>query len=273
MRAGWQATRLVTIAGALLAAAGSARAQESGADWLAQCRRDSDRDAVRACEVRTSGFRPAGGAIAIEGGENGGVEVRGWEQDSVAVEARITARAPSAADAEALARQVQISSREGAIRADGPEPRRRASWWVSFVVMVPSGAEVRAEAENGPLAARGTTGRVRLRTVNGPVALAEVSGDVRARTENGPITVRLAGDRWTGEGLDAQTENGPISLTIPERYSAQLETGTENGPLSIDFPLTLQGRITKRISAQLGSGGATIRAVTTNGPVSIRMAK
>jgi DUF4097 and DUF4098 domain-containing protein YvlB len=98
-----------------------------------------------------------------------------------------------------------------------------------------------------------------------------VAGDVRARTVNGPLVVTLEGERWEGPGLDSETENGPVVLTLPARYSAHLETGTVNGPMSIDIPVTLQGRIDfHRISTDIGSGGATVRAVTTNGPVTVR---
>ena len=70
----------------------------------------------------------------------------------------------------------------------------------------------------------------------------------------------------------AETSNGPLTLEIPERYNAQLETGTVNGPFTSDIPLSvrLSGRRTQRIEATLGSGGPPVRAVTTNGPVTIR---
>jgi hypothetical protein len=59
-------------------------------------------------------------------------------------------------------------------------------------------------------------------------------------------------------------------MTMPEHYSAALETATVNGRISIDFPITVQGRIGRELTTTLGSGGAKIRAVTTNGGVSIR---
>ncbi|HSM16280.1 MAG TPA: hypothetical protein VK845_04680, partial [Gemmatimonadales bacterium] len=70
-------------------------------------------------------------------------------------------------------------------------------------------------------------------------------------------------------GLDAQTRNGGVSLTMPDGYSARLETGTTNGGLEIDFPVMVQGRVTKRLSVTLGDGGPPIRAMTTNGGVHI----
>ena len=90
--------------------------------------------------------------------------------------------------------------------------------------------------------------------------------------QNGPIAVTLAGTTWQGAGLDAETRNGPISLTVPDGYNARLETGTVHGPFASDLPLTvtLQGRLSGPFTATLGSGGAPIRLVTTNGPVSIK---
>jgi len=61
-----------------------------------------------------------------------------------------------------------------------------------------------------------------------------------------------------------------VNLYIPAGYNARLETGTVNGPMRFDFPVTVQGRITKQLSTDIGSGGPTIRAVTTNGPVVVR---
>jgi hypothetical protein len=112
-----------------------------------------------------------------------------------------------------------------------------------------------------------------LETRNGPLALREVGGDVYARAQNGPLSVSLTGDGWQGAGLDAETRNGPVTLSLPEGFNAQLEAGTQNGPFSSDIPLsvTLQGRLRRGpIATTLGSGGAPIRVITTNGPMVIR---
>jgi DUF4097 and DUF4098 domain-containing protein YvlB len=49
-----------------------------------------------------------------------------------------------------------------------------------------------------------------------------------------------------------------------------LQTGTVNGSISVDFPVTVQGRLTKELALNLGSGGATVKAMTTNGGVRIK---
>src|SRR6185436_18707674 len=108
-----------------------------------------------------------------------------------------------------------------------------------------------------------------LRAHNGPLALRELGGDVHARADNGPLAVVLGGSGWSGDGLDAETTNGPVTLTVPAGYRATLTTGTVNGPMNIDIPLTMQGRFPRQFTTELGGGGTRVRAVTTNGPVTV----
>ncbi|MGQ0548776.1 MAG: DUF4097 family beta strand repeat-containing protein, partial [Armatimonadota bacterium] len=116
----------------------------------------------------------------------------------------------------------------------------------------------------------GVTGMMRMETLNGGIHLEAVNGDVVAETTNGGLHIALEGDSWKGRGLDATTTNGRVHLTVPAGYSAHLATGTVNGGMDIDFPVTVQGRIGKRMTVELGKGGAPLRLMTTNGGVEIR---
>ncbi len=104
---------------------------------------------------------------------------------------------------------------------------------------------------------------------NGGVNLRNVSGDIRGATRNGGVNITLEGDRWNGPGLDVVTRNGGIRIVVAERYSAELETQTVNGRVRIGFPITVQGDLGRHIVTTLGSGGARLRATTTNGSVMI----
>lgn len=266
---------LPLVAGCLVSPAGltaQQRTHRTAEDWLANCRDNHDRrddhDGPRVCELREFGFRPAGRPVAIETGPNGGIVVTGWDRDSVHVRAVVQARAHTEGDAAGLLREVRVGVESNRVSADGPRTGSGESWSVSVEVFVPLRTDLTAETVNGPVAVEDVTGRLDLSTTNGPLTLSGLGGIVRARTTNGPLTVSLAGVRWDGEGLDAETSNGPVRLSIPADYSARLETGTVNGPMSIDFPVVMQGRISmRRITTNLGQGGAPIRAVTTNGPV------
>lgn len=266
------ASRYVLLSFALVAAPlWSAEAQKDDSRWLRDCERGADRDErERFCEVRHAGFRSTG-SVEINPGAMGGIAVEGWDRDSVDVSVRIQTGARTTADAKAIATEVEVSAASGKITIDGPSTSRREYWSANLVVRVPRKTNVEATATNGPIGLSEVTGTIRIRTTNGPVDLSGVGGDVRARLQNGPLTVSLTGNQWEGAGLDAESVNGPVTLSIPENYNAELETGTVNGPMSSSRPLTVtfQGRMKSRIQTKLGKGGAPVRVVTTNGPITI----
>ncbi len=246
-------------------------AQVDDEDWIADCRDRSERnDRYTFCDVRVE-LVNARGTIRVDAGMNGGVLVRGSNRRDVEVHARIQTRAESESDARLIADDIIIDTRGATITADGPETRDRESWSVTFVVYVPAASDLDLVAHNGPVSISDVEGRIEARTQNGPLSLQQVAGDVTARTQNGPLSVDLSGSTWRGRGLDAETRNGPVHVRIPEGYSARLQTGTVNGPFTTDVPLmvTSLGRRSQRIDTTLGQGGPVIRAVTTNGPVSI----
>ena len=263
---------LVTLAGLALSPAPRLAAQEDDGRWLSRCEHDNWGDQEQFCEVRRTGFRPSGATLAIDPDQNGGIEVRGWDRDSVAVTSRIRTGASSEEEARALAGRIEVRISGSTIRVEGPSGGRGHNWGVILVLLVPRKTGLQAETVNGPLSVEGVSGTMQLRAQNGPVSLIRVGGDVRARVENGPLSVTLEGPAWEGRGLDAEAVNGPVDLALPEGYNAELETGTINGPMTLEMPLkvTLLGRVHQRIHSTLGAGGAPVRVVTTNGPITIR---
>jgi len=266
-------SRMLTAAmvGGVWLAGASAYAQKSDADWLAQCKQQQEGQ-FRYCEVRPVTLA-GGGVLHVDARPNGGVHVAGWDKAGIAGSARIQVQADSEADARGVAGSIVIDTSSGTLRADGPQTREGRLWSVSFVLSAPRRADVQVDAVNGPVAISGISGQIRATTVNGPVSLNELGGDVRARTTNGPLTIVLSGDSWDGAGLDAETKNGPVTLAVPDGYSAQLEAGTVNGPLRLGIPVTVQGELpvgrNRTINAPIGAGGPRVRAVTTNGPLTI----
>jgi len=221
--------------------------------------------------VRETTFRAPGGTIDVSARPNGGVSVEGWDRNEVRVQALVQAWAESESDARALINRVEVNASGNDISSAGPKiDWDEERWVVSFRVSVPRSSDLDLESTNGGISIDGVTGRIRFETTNGGVSIDELGGDVQGRTTNGGISVRLSGDRWQGEGLDVRTTNGGVTMRIPDGYSARLETGTVNGGMRIDFPITVQGRIDRDISTDLGDGGPTIKARTTNGGVTIK---
>jgi len=156
---------------------------------------------------------------------------------------------------------------DGTIKADGPKGGRYEWFSVSFEVFAPAKSNVDLESSNGGISISDLSGEARFETMNGGIHLEDLAGKVSGRTTNGGISIDLDGDHWDGDGLNVETVNGGVKIKVPENYSADLETSTVNGKAKIDFPVTIEGRFDRHLSAKLGDGGRRIRAVTTNGGV------
>jgi hypothetical protein len=242
----------------------SARTGDSG------CNNNQNDDRASFCEVREETI---GGAnpLDIDAGPNGGIRIRGWDRGDVLVRTRIMASANTDAEARRLAAGVRIETAGGRVRADGPDTGGRDEHWnVSFDVQVPRTAMLTLNTVNGGISIDDFRGSAQFHARNGGLSLTNVGGDLRGDTTNGGVTVDLASDHWDGSGLDVETKNGGIRLTLPKGYSGELETGTTHGGLNIDFPVNVQGRLGRYLTTTLGAGGPKVRAVTTNGGVTIR---
>ncbi|MEO0559186.1 MAG: DUF4097 family beta strand repeat-containing protein [Bacteroidota bacterium] len=238
---------------------------------------DPDSNRARICETRTLTLDARD--LVLDASTNGGVKVTSWDRDEIEVVAIIQASAPTESEARQLVDATRVETR-GTVRAVSPEPEtrngRNQSWVsTSFEVRVPRSTDLDLKALNGGIRVEGVQGEIRAETINGGIAIDKAAGDVRARTTNGGVSVGLAGNAWEGSGLDVETVNGGISISIPADYSADLTASTEMGRISADG-LTTRGRHERgqwtgeTIEGEIGQGGAPIRAITTNGGVSIR---
>jgi len=239
---------------------------ESDRGWSQQCHSDWSDWPEGTCDVREFVYPWKGRPIAIDGGENGGMTVIGWDRDSVRVIYRVVGRAHTAERAAELVKSIRLGRVDGWLRPQGPDLTSREWWSVEVRIWVPRSSNLALRTMNGPLGIQRVRGTMDIASTNGPVSLVGLSGAVQARVQNGPLHVELEGSRWTGAGLDAAAENGPVNFVLPRGYSANLETGTINGPSTIDYALQVNTLGRGHINAKLGSGGAPVRVVTDNGP-------
>lgn len=234
------------------------------------CENRGDRDrAGRFCEVREQTIA-YGGQLNIDGKQNGGVSVRGWNRSDVLVRSLVEARAENDGDARMIAGQVRVTASAGRIFADGPENRDRSNWHVSYEVFAPVQSNLEVMVKNGGVHLEDLRGNITFSAVNGGIHMNRVNGRVKGETRNGGVHVQLNGTRWEGEGLDLTTTNGGVHLAVPANYSAALDTSTVNGGLKSDFPLPADAQKTGHVKTNIGSGGAPLHIVTTNGGVQIK---
>jgi DUF4097 and DUF4098 domain-containing protein YvlB len=228
----------------------------------------SDGNRAQHCEIREATIPAPGGVLTVDGQKNGGISVKGADRSDVLVRARVQTRADTDDEARAMATQIRVET-GGRIYATGPETASGRSWSVSYEVFVPRQSDLSLTAFNGGISISDVRGQINFSTINGGVSLARLAGSVHGQTTNGGVSIDLEGGTWDGDTLDVRTTNGGVNLRLPESYSAHLETGTTNGGMSIGFPITVQGKITKQLSLDLGSGGPVLRVMTVNGGVSI----
>ncbi|AXC14419.1 hypothetical protein ACPOL_5165 [Acidisarcina polymorpha] len=224
------------------------------------------------CELRTATIKLGSSHLAVKS-ENGGIEVTGEDRSDVAIEARVRAWSGSESDAREILKQVSIETAGDSIRDNGPHFHiGNSGYAINYRLRVPRSLAVDLKSSNGGIDIAHLNGDIHFETTNGGVGLNDLAGDVHGQTVNGGIDIVLTGESWSGRGLKAATTNGGITLKVPSRYSAHLETGTVNGGIHLNFPITIQGEIKNHLSTNLGVGGATIEASTTNGGVEINPA-
>ena len=262
--------RLAFFAAAALAASLSYGQMQDNRDKQMTCNDNDGGDRAHNCLITEQSLAGTG-KIAVDGRENGGVVVKGWLRNDVLVRAKVESWADTNAEAASLSSQVRVSTAGGDISASGPDSVSKAGWSVSYEIFVPQTTDLNLTTHNGGITISDVRGRMTFEAVNGGVHLRRIAGDVNGHTVNGGLNVELAGNSWEGQQLDARTENGGVTISMPQYYSARIETETVNGHINSDFPVTVSGNISKnRLAFNVGSGGPLIRLTTTNGGVRLR---
>ncbi|HEX8184223.1 MAG TPA: hypothetical protein VF747_05710 [Blastocatellia bacterium] len=194
--------------------------------------------------------------IDVEGSVNGGVSIKGWDQQEILVKACKLAGAQTKEEAQGLLDQISISTEGGKIFSRGPEDSMtgRRAWVVQFLIYVPRDLAVEASVHNGGLSLTDLTGRVNAKSrnggiairnsggmenlielfaQNGGIALSNVAGRINARTANGGIS--LSGGRGD---VKLESQNGGIVIRLPERdWSGEsLQAHSNNGGLVLKVP-------------------------------------
>lgn len=257
---------------ALCLAASAALSQGDGERPSLACR-DNDNSysdsRARTCQVKEQTVA-AGGTLNVDGAMNGGIAVKGSQRSDILVRYKIQTQAATQAEADNLASQVRVTTAGGQVRAEGPEQGHNSHWSVSYEIFVPTRTDLSLRTHNGGISISDVRGQVSFEAQNGGVSLRRMGGNVTGHTVNGGLSVELAGSNWEGEGLNVKTSNGGLSVSVPENYSARLETGTVNGRLQVSPSIAEVARDARQLALDLGSGGTSLRIFTTNGGVTIK---
>jgi DUF4097 and DUF4098 domain-containing protein YvlB len=228
--------------------------------------------------------------LTVQAAHNGGVLVRGWDKNEVLVKACKAVGADDDASAKSLLSELKMRIDGAHVSASGPDTHER-DWTIFFLVNVPRNIKLALDAHNGPIDLRDVDGTVSASTVNGPldihrcsgqitaeatngpIKVTRSSGNIHVHTTNGPVDVELAGNTWSGQGLDASAQNGPIKLHIPTGYKSGVEVESR-GYSPFHCEQTACAGATKdwddsNKSVRIGGSPTVVHLTTVNGPVSI----
>lgn len=145
---------------------------------------------------------------------------------------------------------------------------------IDIDVRLPRGHELSAGSVSGDVRVAGAEGDVRVSSVSGSVRLdAPKASRVRASSVSGDVEVRIHALAGAG-ALSFTSVSGNVDVHLPAGVDADVTMRTVSGSMESDFPLTLNGRMSRRsFEARIGKGGRELEVRTVSGDVRLREVK
>ena len=211
----------------------------------------------------------ANGRVNLEN-VNGSVEIIGWDQPSVKLEAVKTG--PSKEDLEHIHLRIDSEPDRLSVKTEYDRKTFLRSWQgeVRYTLHVPADANLeRISAVNAGLLIRDMRGPVQLKTVNGRIEATGLTGAGHFETVNGSMKIQYAGLTGIDE-LSLRTVNGGCSLTLPKSAAFTVNSSTVNGNVHAEGELKIEKTSRGHFRAAAGSGGPVIAFHSVNGDLRIR---
>jgi len=216
---------------------------------------------------------PADGVLAVEA-ENATVEIRGWDQEEIRLEAeedrplpsrtRIFGPWPNEPDVE-----IDRTGDRLLIRA-GLSSEKETT--LQLVLRVPRSLHVRdVDVKTGTVSIADFYGEALVRLESGDLRVENYSGSLDARVGEGDITAELL-DVRSEDNVRLLAADGDITVFLEEGVQAALDAAAPAGQVTseLDLKLTLPAAAAK---AELGGGGARIELRAERGSIHIRKSK
>ncbi len=132
--------------------------------------------------------------------------------------------------------------------------------------------EMDLESGDGRLEVEGVEGVLRAHSGDGHVRAKGRFDDLDISTSDGRIEAEALPGSTIGHGWTLKTGDGSVTLSIPEKFAADVVLHTGDGHITLDMPMTVEGKYeSSNVRGKLNGGGGLLSIRTGDG--SIRLGK
>lgn len=244
----------------------------------------------------------ASGSIAVQD-SSGDIELSGWDQDSVEVTTTRTAWS----DDDLAKLKAQADSRPDDLSLRAQYPNDCFNCDISFSIRAPRGAHVTIDSASGDVTIVQVTGPTRIESSSGDVELRQIGGEAHVHSSSGSVTIegaarQVQADTASGDidasGLDGDADlvsssgdvkaeftsfasvrtvrlestSGDLDFVVPRGAGFRVDASTSSGDIHSNLALPIDDRDSGAdVSAQVGSGAATVQLRATSGDIHVTM--
>lgn len=197
-------------------------------------------------------------------------------RDKVSISYTIVVPADTQVNAKAGSGSIDVSDIAASVEVRSGSGRLQLSGIGGPVIAKAGSGSLRAEGVAGAFTAstgsgsifmsQTAPGDVKVSTGSGGMELRGIAGALKASAGSGRIKVegRQEGDWKIGAG------SGSVRVDLPDDAAFTLEAETGSGGIDIAYPLTIQGKISRRhLRGDIGGGGHLLRIDTGSGGIRI----
>ena len=214
-----------------------------------------------------------GSILALEN-EVGSITIDGQDVTNCDVTATITVKAPTEEEAKELAEQIKIELEQDGntltVKTTKPRKKRRRSISINFKITVPKQTALQISGDVGEILTSNITENIKAQTDVGKISCKEISGDIDLKVDVGKVNVVYSKTASAACNVTIKTDVGSIDITTPPECSAVVQANTDVGSITTDMPLTIKGRVGKKLQGTIGAGEGKLNLKTDVGSIRIR---
>jgi hypothetical protein len=214
-----------------------------------------------------------GSILALEN-DVGSITVAGVNVNECNVIAAISVKAPTKEEAQELAEQIKIELEQDGdtltVKTEKPRAKKHRSISISFDITVPEQTALELGCDVGKIRVTNITEKIKAQTDVGGITCREISNDIDLKADVGGVKVVYSKDAPADCSISMATDVGGIELTTPPDFSATVYAETDVGSITTDLPLTVRGKISKKLHGTIGAGDGELRLKTDVGSIKIR---